>query len=265
MIGCSLGEIEQLKVMRALSGYTFAEISLPLEEYNDATVFTLTAGTEREYLITSSEVYPAAGGQVILKATAILKGQEKYMQVKPASYDDATADSILSSIGLKGGPKGKLTFVNLSLTQGQLAILVANSAAKTAFVDFEEESVKYYEDLYKEKAREVNAKFRRIISRVPQAGAYLYGSTNGGIVPEGATVMVPFGEDLNLPASVMGHFVENYNGLAKLFAGLQSFVWDEDLPLGTCVLSPLTHSKAIVCAAEQMWTTQGHTTVYYAI
>lgn len=265
MIGCSLGEIEQLKIMRALSGYTFAEISLPLEEYEDAATFTLTAGTEREYLITSSEVYPADGGRVILKATAILKGQEKYMQVKPASYDDATAESILSGIGFKGGSKEKLTLVNLSLTQGQLAILVANSTAKMAFVDFEDATVKYYEDLYKAKAREANAKFRRIVSRVPQVGAYLYGGANEGVVPEGATAMVPFGEDLNLPASVTKHFVENYNGLARLFAGLQSFVWDEDLPLGTCVLSPLTHSKAIVCAAEQMWTTQGHTTIYYAI
>lgn len=265
MIQCSLGEVEQLKVMRALSGCTFVETSLPLDSYDDATTFTVTTDKEYEFLLTGSEVYPAAGSQVILKATAVLKDQEEFLQLKPVSFDEATGEKVLGSIGISGGSKEKITLVNLSLTQGQLAILVANATAKTAFVDFEARQVKYYEDLYKEKAVEVPVKFRRIVSRVPQAGAYIYGKSNEGIIPGNATVMIPFGEDLNLPSSVLKHFVENYNSLANLFAGLQSFVWEKDLELGATVLSPLTKSKLVVCAREEVWTAQGHTSIYYAV
>lgn len=266
MIQCSLGDIEQLKMMRALSRCTFVEVSLPLDNYVDADTFTVTTDKEYEFVITSSEVYPADGSQVIFKATGVRKDQMPFLQLKPSSFgDEATAETILGSVGIAGGSKEKLSLVNLTLTQGQLAILIANSTAKTALVDFEAKQVKYYEDLYKEKAQEVPVKFRRIVTRVPQAGAYLYGGANEGVVPEGVTTMVPFGEDLNLPASVMKHFVENYNNLAALFAGLQSFVWEKDLELGASVLSPLTKSKAIVVAREEIWTTQGHTSIYYAV
>lgn len=252
--------------MRALSGYTFAEVSLPLDNYTDAETFTITAGREYEFKVTSSEVYPAAGSQVIFKATAVLKDQEQFLQLKPSSFgDEATAEIILGSVGISGGSKDKLPLINLILTQGQLAILVANATSRPAFVDFEARQVKYYEDLYKEKAQEVPVKFRRIVSKVPQAGAYIYGGVNEGVIPEGVTAMLPFDEDLNLPASVMKLFVQNYNSLASLFAGLQSFVWEKDLELGTAVLSPLTKSKAIVCAREEVWTTQGHTSIYYAV
>ena len=266
MIQCSLGDIEQLKIMRALSGYTFAEVSLPLDNYVDAETFTITTDREYEFRVTSSEVYPAAGGQVIFKATAVLKDQEQFLQLKPSSFgDEATAETILSSVGIAGGSKDRLPLINLILTQGQLAILVANATSKTAFVDFEARQVKYYEDLYKEKAQEVPVKFRRIVSRVPQAGAYIYGGVNEGIIPEDATVMLPFGEDLNMPAAVMKFLMQNYNSLAALFAELQSFVWEKDLELGMAVLSPLTKSKAIVCAREEVWTVQGHTSIYYAV
>jgi len=242
------------------------EVSLPLDSYVDTDTFTITTDREYEFRITSSEVYPVAGSQVIFKATAVLKDQEPFLQLKPASFgDEATAETILGSVGIAGGSKEKLSLVNLTLTQGQLAVLIANATARTAFVDFEERRVKYYEDLYKEKAQEAPVKFRRITTRVPQAGAYLYGSANECVVPEGTTAVVPFGEDLNLPASVLKHFVGNYNNLALLFAGLQSFVWEKDLALGTSVLSPLTKVKAIVCAREEIWTTQGHTSIYYAV
>ena len=265
MIQCSLGEIEQLKVMRALSRCTFVEVSLPLDSYVESETFTVTTDKEYEFAVTSSEVYPASGSQVIFKATAVLKDQMEFLQLKPASFDEATAETILGSVGIAGGSKEKISLVNLTLTQGQLAILAANATAKTAFVDFEDRRAKYYEDLYKEKAIEVPVKFRRIVSKVPQAGMYLYGGANEGVVPDGVTAMVPFGEDLNLPASVLKHFVENYNELASLFGKLQSFVWEKDLDLGTAVLSPLTKSKLIVCAREEIWTVQGHTSIYYAV
>lgn len=265
MIQCSLGDVEHLKILRALSRCTFVELSLPLDSYADTETFTITTDKEYEFQITGSEVFPEVGSQVLLKATAIMKDQMGFLQLKPTSFDEATGETILGSVGISGGPKDKLSLVNLTLTQGQLAILVANATAKMAFVDFESRQVKYYEDLYKEKAIEAPVKFRRIVSRVPQVGAYLYGGTNEGIVPDGVTAMVPFGEDLNLPSAVLRHFVENYNNIAALFSGLQSFVWEKDLPLGATVISPLTKSKVVVCAREEVWTVQGHTSVYYAV
>lgn len=266
MIKCSIGEAERLKITKALSGYTFVEVSLPLDTYVDAPSFTITTETEQEFVVTGSEVYPAFDNtQVVLKATAIRKDMEPFLQIKPVSFDEASAEKILGSVGIKGGSKEKYTFVNLSLTQGQLAILVANGTPRTAFVDFENRKVLYYEELYKEKAQEVNAKFRRIVTRVPITGAYLYDKANEGVVPDGAQTMAQLGESLNLGNYTMKRFLDNYNNLCNLFAGLQTFVWDQDLPLGSCVLSPLTMTKCIVCAMEQVWTMEGHTTIYYAI
>lgn len=265
MIQCSLGDIEQLKIMRALSGYTFTEVSLPLDAYADTDTFTVTTDIEREFKITSSEVYPAEESQMILKATAILKDHVPFMEFKPASYNDATVSSILNGLGIKGGTQDKVSFINLFLTSGQLAILLANSTAKTAFVDFETRQALYYEDLYKEKAIESAAKFRRVHSLVPQAGFYLYGGSNEGLLPEGASYIAPFGQDLNLPSPVLKHFAENYNTLAKLFSCMQSFVWEKDLPLGSTILSPLTLTKCVICAVEEVWTVESHTNIYYAI
>lgn len=265
MIGCSLGDLEQLKVMHSLSGYTFVEIALPLEAYEESDSFAVTTDKEREFVITSSEAYPAAGGQMVLKATGLLKDHEKYLQIVPKSFEGATPEQVLNSIAIKGGSKEKVSFVNLALTQGQLAILMANMSAKAAFVDFEKASVAYYSDLYKEKAQEAPVKFRRVRSRVPQAGAYLYGDSNEGVIPEDAMSAIAFDQCVNIPAMSMKHVVENYNELARIFEGMQSFVWDQDLELGACVLSPLLKSKCVVCAREEIWTTRGHTNIYYAV
>lgn len=265
MIQCSLGEVEKFKTQRALSGYSFAEISLPLDSYVDAATFTLTTDKEREYSLVSSEILPVSGTQVIMRAVGILKDQESFLKVKPASYNEATIESILNGIGIKGGSKQKVSLVNLVMTQGQLAILLANATAKTALVDFESKRILYYEDLYKVKALEAATKFQRIVSRVPQAGVYLYGGSNEGVMPEEEAAIVPMGEELNLPGAIVKHFVENYNNLALLFGALQSFTWDRDLELGSTILSPLTHSKCVICAAETLWTVEGHTHIYYAI
>lgn len=266
MIECSLGDIKQARVLRSLSGYTTVELALPLDNFVDSETFELTTDKKREYKIIQSEVYPTTEAtQVMFKVTGLLKSQEKYFQLKPQSFEDATAESILTGIGIKGGSQDKLTFVNLTLTQGQLAILAANSTAKTALVDFEAGEVKYYEDLYKAKAKQVEQKFQRIVQRVPQVGVYLYEEINEGVIPEGITSVTQFGDQLNLPTAVTKHFVENYNSLAKLFSSMQLFSSAETLSMGSCVLSPLTFSKGVICAIEETWYENLHTSLYYVI
>lgn len=266
MIKCSLGEVERLKITKALSGYTFAEVALPLDAYADAPTFTIVTETEQEFTITGSEVYPAFDNtQVVLKASAIRKDMEPFTQVWPCSFEEASAEKILNAVGIKGGSKEKYSFASLALTRGQLAILIANGTPRIAFIDFEQRKVLYYDELYKAKAQEVPVKFRRIVSKAPTAGAYLYGNANEGLIPDGAQAMASFGETVGLDGYTMKRFLENYNNLCSLFAGLQTFVWDRDLPLGACVLSPLTMTKCIVCAIEQVWTMEGHTTIYYAV
>lgn len=262
MIKCSLGEIERFQRVRSLSGYTFAEVALPLESYSSAPTFTLTSDHEETYRIVASEVFPTKDSTPIFKATAILEDQAQFLKMLPVSFDDTEASKALSQLGIKNGPEARVTLVSLALTQGELAILLANAGAHPAFVDFEARAVLYYSELYKEKARQVPVKFKQVTSRVPYMGGYVYGEGNEGYVPDLVQAMMPFGE----ASPIIRQALENYNQLCGLFSTYQVFPWDDDrLPLGTAILSTLTKSKCIVCAVDETWTQSGHTAIYYAI
>ena len=59
------------------------------------------------------------------------------MQSSPMSVESAEAAEILKGLGIADGPKIPITFLNLFLNNGQLAILLANMSPKFAFVDLE--------------------------------------------------------------------------------------------------------------------------------
>ena len=265
MIDSSYGRLKRAVVRRSLSGLSTAEIALPLDNFSDSSSFTLTTDQEREYTVIGSELVPSETTQVLFRAVGLLKSQEKYLQLRPQSFNEATAASILNEIGFSGGTQEKLSFVNLALTQAQLATLVANSSSKSALLDFEAGEVLYYEDLYKKKARQVEVRFQRIVQRVPQLGVYFYNSGNEAVIPKDPTLVSALGDQLNVAAPVMKRVVHNYNNLARLFSQMQAFVTAEDIELGATVLSPLTFTKGVVCAMEQVWIDDTHTTTYYAV
>lgn len=253
-IECSLGRIDGAVIRRSLSGYTFVELAVPMDTYNDSPKFTLTLDNRKvEYKIVGSEVYTQPGEKTIVKVSGIRSDMERWLEVCPLSIDSAEAGEILNGMNIKDGPNIPVTLLNLFQTKGQLAITLANMSAKTAFVDFEKGAVRYYSELYKQKAIRITNPFRRIYSRVPMAGYVGWDNLVSGSFPDDAQVILPFGHYNNVDENAMGNLANNCNEVAKLFSDMQIFHWSQPLALGTPVLSPLTMDKKVVVAVEEQY------------
>ena len=264
MISCTLGRIDGAVVRSALSGFTFAEVTVPVELYSDTPEFMLTTDhMERQYKVMGSEVYMRAGEKTVVRVSAILSEQEKWLRTTPRSYDSAEVADVLKGLGIKGGPKMKVSLLNLFLTDGQLAILLANMSTKEAFVDFVSGEVRYYSDLYKQKPLQVPAAFRRIYGRAPIAGYLGWASGNTGVYSDDTQVVLPFGHFDNLDRSVMDNVVNNCNGIAKMFCNMQIFTSSSEMEIGSTVLSPLTNDKLVMVASEMQFDVNGNVTAVY--
>lgn len=267
MIGCDLGNIDEVIVRRALSGYTFAEFAVPMASYSDSPKFTLTIeDVKQEYKVAGSEVYMHVGEKTQVKISALLGSQEKWMQASPMSVESAEAAEILKGLGIADGPKIPITFLNLFLNNGQLAILLANMSPKFAFVDFEKEKVVYYSDLYKQKPVQVQVPFRRLYGRSPIAGFIGWEETVTGSYPDDAQTILPFGQFTNTDQAVMSNVVNNCNEIAKLFSDMQIFTYSQILEIGSTVVSSLTYDKKVIVASEEHYDKNSNVSaVYYCM
>lgn len=267
MLTCTLGKIDSVIIRKAFSAYTFAEFTVPMESYSDSPTFSLTVDNiTTDYKIVGSEVYMKPGDKTVVRVNAIPSSQEKWMEVFPFSVDSAEASDILKSLGISGGPNIPITLLNLFLNRGQASIVLANLSPKTAFVDFSEEKVVYYSDLYKKKAMQLSASFRRLYSRVPLAGYIGWDSIVTGSFPDDAQYIAPLGHFDNIDETTMQNLLNNCNEIARLFSDMQVFTQSTDIPLGTTVLSSLTYDKKVVVAAEEQWDINDNMiTAYYCI
>lgn len=267
MVECSIGHIDGAIRRRALSGYTFAEINVPMENYNDSPKFTLTIDKHTvEYKIVGSEVFMQAGSKTIVKISAIKADQEKWLEVVPSSVEEADIKDLLKGLEIEDGPSLQVSnLLNLFLTKGQYALMLANMTPKNAFIDFEKQKVVYYSELYKQKAQVIQVPFRRIYSRVPMAGYFGWEETASGYFPNDAQTIIPFGQFNNMDKTTIDNLVTNCNDIAKMFSDLQVFTWPEELELGTTVLSPLTMDKKVIVAVEEQWDSQTPLNAYYCI
>lgn len=259
-ITSSLGETSGVTIYRSLSGYTFVTLSVKMATYSDSPTFTLTsdAGVS-EYTVVGSETYGSSDGP-FLRVNGLLTKHLKWLDVVPMSLDSAEASDILSGMGIENGPKVPLTLLNLQLTYGQLAVLLSNVSPKTALVDFNEERVVCYSDLYKVKPALIQVPFRRIYSRAPIAGRMGWDTLVSGEFPKNAQTIIPFGNYTNIDETTMGNVTNNCNELSKLFSDMQVFTSNQALDLGSTVLSTLTHDKKVIVAVEEQ-----DSFVYYCI
>lgn len=267
MLECSLGKIEGAVIRKALSGYTFAELQVPMDNYSDSPKFTLTVDSVKtEYKTVGSEVYMHPGEKVQVKVSAIKADQDKWLEPNPLSVESMEASEILKGLGIENGPKIPITLLNLFLNKGQLAVVLSNMSPKSAFVDFESGRVAYYSELYKQKPTQVQVPFRRMYGRAPIAGYIGWESLVSGVFPDDTQVVLPYGQFTNIDQSTMENLMNNCNEISKMFSDMQIFTWAAELPVGGTVLSPLTYDKKVIVAAEEQWDVNDNVVAaYYCI
>lgn len=267
MLECSIGNIDEVIVRKALSGYTFAELVVPMASYTDSPKFNVSIdNVKKDYTMVGSEVYMHVGEKTQVKISAMLESQAKWLNMQPSSVESAEIEGILKGLGLENGPKTPITLLNLFLADGQLAILLANMSPKLAFVDFEKNKVLYYNDLYKQKPIAINVPFRRLYGRAPIAGFIGWENLVTGSYPDDAQAILPFGQFTNLDQSSMENVVNNCNDISKLFTDMQIFTYSQELELGTTVMSQLTYDKRVVVAAEMHYDKNSNLqAVYYCV
>ena len=261
MLACDLGNIDEVIVRKALSGYTFIEFSVPMDSYSDSPKFSLAVGeVKSEYKMVGSEVFMNAGQKTQVKISAMLESQSKWLATKPMSVESAEIAEIPVPVRCSAGQK------NLFLNNGQLAILLSNMSPKTAFVDFEQQKVVYYSELYKQKPVVVKVPFRRLYGRSPLAGYIGWESLVTGAYPDDAQVVLPFGQFTNLDQTAMENVVNNCNEISKLFNDMQVFTYSQDLELGSTVMSQLTYDKKVIVAAEKHYDKNDNVVaIYYCV
>lgn len=267
MLQCSLGNLETTVVRRALSGYTFVEFTIPVDAYTDSPKFTLTIGNlESEYRMVGSEVYMHPGDRTVVRVSGMLGSQEKWLSARPRSVESSKASELLKGMGISNGPDVPVTLLNLALNDGQLAILLANMSPKTALVDFEDNTVKYYSELYRQRPVQVKTPFRRLYGRAPVAGYIGWDTSVTGAYPDDTQATLPFGQSVNMDGSLLKNALDNCNALARAFSDMQMFTYPQELGLGTTVASELTYDKKVIVAAEEHYDANSNVSaVYYCI
>lgn len=267
MLECSLGKITSAIVRKSLSGFTFVELNIPMASYSDSPKFELTIDDlKSKYKTAGTEVHMQEDGRAVLKITGILESQSEWMDTKPMSVDSADTSDLLKAMGISNGPHVSTTFLNLFLTYGQLAIVLANMSPKTAFIDFEDKAVKYYSELYKQKPLQVSGIFSRMYYRAPIAGFIGWENYTTGYYPKDSQHILSFGQFTNVDQTAMENLIKNCNEISKIFSDMQSFTASHNIDLGTTVVSNLTYDKKIVVAAEEHYDVNSQVTaVYYCV
>ena len=267
MLECSIGKIDGAVVRKMYSGYQFCELNVPVDSYSDSPTFTITIdGVKTEYKIVGSEVYMHPGEKTVVRVSALKSEQSKWLEMNPLSVDSAEAADVLKGLGIENGPKIPITLLNLFLNKGQLAIVLANMSPKSALIDFDNNKVVYYADLYKSKPVQVQVPFRRLISRPPLAGYIGWGQSVNGVFPDDTQAIMSFGQFTNVDQSVMENLLNNCNEIAKMFSDMQIFTTSTEIALGDTVVSNLTYDKKVVVAVEEQWDSNDNmVAVYYCI
>lgn len=267
MLTCSIGRISGAIIRKSLSGLTFVELNVPISTYSDFKKFDVTIDSlKRTFATSGCEVRMQEGAKTMLHITGMLDSQCHWMDAKPASLDSADVAGYLETLQISNGPHVQTSFINLSLTKGQLAIALANMSSKTAFIDFEKNTAVYYSDLYKKKPIQVTGIFSRMYTRPPMAGYLGWDDGYTANFPRDAQVILPFGQFTNTESVVMENLAENCNSISRIFSDMQSFTASHTCELGDTVISNLTHDKKIIVAAEEHYDENDCVTaIYYCV
>lgn len=267
MLTCSIGKVTSVILRKSLSGLTFVEFNVPMDSYADTPTFDLTIDSlKTAYTVTGCDVRMQDDGKVIAHITGMPKSQMKWLSIHPTSVESMEVAKMLKSMGIDNGPRITTSLVNLFMTDGQLAIVLANMSPQMAFVNFGENRVEYYSELYKTKPLQVKCIFHRLVTRTPMAGYIGWDTSVGGNYPEDAQTILPFGQYTNMDSTALSNLVNNCNSLSGIFSDMQSFTAMHTFELGNTVVSNLTYDKKVIVGAEEHYDVNDCVTaIYYCV
>lgn len=265
MIRCSLGTTLVARVVRALSGYTYCKVSVPVTAYSGEAKFAISVagGPEMEYTICSTEYYSIRGDEPQLQVLGMLSSQTDWALPCPVSYDGAMVKDALKSLGISGGTDMPVSFMTISLNRAQLAVVLANMGPEPSFVDFERNVALRYSELARKKPINTGISFH-LAKGAPVNVAFLSTDTaNYAEFPDQFQSVLPFGQAVNLDRQVMANLASNFNELSGMVQDLQSFTSPSEYSLGDTVMSSVTYDRKVIVAAQSDYYENASVHTYY--
>lgn len=262
---------ESFLVREALSEYPFYRFTCKGDSFSPMDKVTLTAD-ERSFegTLSGMDVSVDATGNFLYNVGAVDVACPAFDEVHPASFRDTPIKNILAYYGfvLDGDElAAEMSLMNMAYSDADIVIALANMGAVPAFIDFSNLKVLFLNRLYRQDPVEVAAGFQAAYSRpvsvgftLSDTGTTLYG---GNIAPD---AVIEGGRPIAQSAGTMRNLVKNYNDLAKLWSRKQMFsVTDQDIPVGSMVVSALTEDKRLVVAKEAVYTVRGARFTYWVV
>lgn len=268
MISCSIGKINSAIIHKSLSGYTHVDLVVPLYSYSDYPKFDITIDSVKtEYTTVSSEVYMQANGGPVMRVSGILSSQVKWVGLHPTSFENSKVSDILGKMGIENGPNVQTSMLNLFLTDGQLAVVLANMSTNTAFINFDSNRVEYYSDLYKQKPLKITDAFRQVYVQPVGLGSICWDDTaNYGNYTTISRTAIPIGRLDNINRIGMDNIVNNFNNITRILSTQQFVTTSYPLDIGQVVVSNLTYDKKVIVACEEHYDSNDElSAIYYCV
>ena len=262
---------ESFLVREALSEYPFYRFTCKMDNFDTMNKVTLTADDKSfEGTLSGMDVSIDATGSLLYNVGAVDSRCPAYDEVHPISFRDTPIKDIIAHYGfqLEGdGLVTEMSLLNFTHSDADMILTLANLGATPAFVDFPNKKVMFLNQLYKQDPVEVVAGFQAMYSKPVSIGFTLSDTTSatfGGSASPNA--VLEGGRPIAQAAGTMRNLVKNYNALAKLWSRKQMFsVTDQDIPVGSMVISALTEDKRLIVAKEAVYTVRGARFTYWVV
>lgn len=261
---------ESFLVREALSEYPFYRFSCKADSYTDMGTVTLTADDKTyEGTLSGMDISVDATGNFLYNVGAVDSSCPVFDEVHPISFRDTPIKDIIAHYGFQLAAEGlvtELSILNMTHSDADMVLALANLGPSPAFVDFMNKKVLFLNQLYKQDPVEVVAGFQATYSKPVSVGYLLSdnGAVYGGNMAPSA--VLEGGRPITHSAGTMAALVKNYNALAALWSRKQTFaVMEQDIPVGSMVVSALTEDKRLIVAKEAVYTVRGARFTYWVV
>lgn len=263
---------ESFIVREALSEYPFYRFTCKVENYTALERVTLTADDKTfEGVLSGMDVSVDASGALLYNVGVVDSACPEFDKINPTSFVDTPISRMIENYGfdIDGSDmlSGEMSLFNMTHSDADMVLALANMGSAPAFVDFPNLKVMFLNRLYKQEPVEVVAGFQATYSRPVSVGYTL--SSPGSTVYGGndaPNAVLEGGHPTLRSSGIMRNLVKNYNDLAALWSRKQTFtVNGQDIPIGSTVISALTDDKRLIVAKESMYTTRGARFTYWVV
>lgn len=262
---------ESFLVREALSEYPFYRFTCRADHYTTVDKVTLSADDKSfEGTLSGMDVSVDATGGLLYNVGAVDSACPAFDEVHPISFKDAPIKDMIGHYGFEletDGLSAEMSLLNMSHSDADMVLALANMGATPAFVDFSELKVMFLNQLYKQDPVEVLAGFQAMYSRPVSVGYTLSDSSGAMYGGNGMpNTVIEAGRPIVASSGAMRNLVKNYNDLAALWSRRQMFsVVDQDIPVGKMVVSSLTEDKRLIVAKESQYTVRGARYTYWVV